>query len=86
MAFAGAPDTFRDQFVNQTYLTHQQVSLQSDECVNTWEYLSAEISLPDNTDFIGINIYAAENITDNGEGEVEFDGHYVDAISVYLVE
>jgi len=86
MAFAGAPDTFRDQFVNQTYLTHQQVSLQSDDCVNTWEYLNAEISLPDNTDFIGINVYAAENITDNGEGEVEFDGHYVDAISVYLVE
>ncbi|MDP6547322.1 MAG: PEP-CTERM sorting domain-containing protein, partial [Phycisphaerae bacterium] len=53
----------------------------SDGGLATWERASVELLLPTGTDYIGIDIYADENIHNDTSG-IEFDGHYADAVTV----
>jgi hypothetical protein len=50
----------------------------------TWEKLAVGLRLPKNTDFLVIQIQAAEDVYNNLKG-VEFDGHYAESTFVTLV-
>ena len=47
----------------------------------TWLPLTATIMLPSGTDYVAIEIAAAENIFDDTTG-TEFDGYYADGVTV----
>jgi len=56
----------------------------SDGNPSTWEFGSATLALPAETDFIGIKVLAVENVF-NDATDPEFDGHYADAVSLTIV-
>ena len=87
MAFDGPTEEFPDKFLDRDNqaLAVASVSVISDSCINTWEKGTTEIVIPAGTEYIGVVIAALENIENDSTG-TEFDGHYADAVSLYLVE
>ena len=59
-------------------------NLYSDGDITTWQLSTEELALPTNTNYIGIAVNAQENICNDTSG-VEFDGHYVDAVSLEII-
>ena len=88
MAFDGPTEDFSEKFLdrNNQALALATTSIISDDCINSWEKVAAEIIIPRGTEYIGVLLAAAENIQNEGEDEIEFDGHYVDAASLYIVD
>jgi len=87
-AYQGEVSTFPTQFREGLYLERDPARLvDSDPCVKTWESITAEVSLNQESpvDFLGITVLAIENVSDGGEAEVEFDGHYFDAVSLTII-
>jgi len=58
--------------------------IDTDGLLTTWEQAQTCLTLPINTEYISISVVAKENILNDLSG-VEFDGHYVDAVSVSIV-
>lgn len=83
-AYTGTPASFPTQFRNQTYLSITTQGLLSDGDVSTWENATLSMAIPSNTDFLGIRIFAHENIFNDSSG-IEFDGHYVDNVSLTII-
>lgn len=63
--------------------THEKLFI-SDSDSQTWEKVTAELLIPENTDYLAINIVAGENIY-NDAFYPEYDGHYADAVSLTIV-
>ncbi len=82
-AHEGAPSTYPAQ-KGISYLDVVDVSIITDSDLGTWEICQASLALPTNTDFLVIEVIANENVFDDLSG-VEFDGHYVDAVSLTIV-
>lgn len=62
-----------------------RTDLLTDEDPRTWERLELQNELPPGTRFLRINLGAQENRqNDEGEGEIEFDGHFVDHVQLEL--
>ena len=55
----------------------------TDGDVNTWQLASADLVLPVGTDFVLLQVFAAENIKNDTSG-TEFDGHYADDVVLTL--
>ena len=57
----------------------------SDSDASTWEKLSIEpLEVPANTDYLAVLVVASENVF-NDSSSPEFDGHYIDAVSLFVV-
>lgn len=83
-AYVGTPDSFPTQINNGTYTSIVTQDILSDGDVNTWETATVSMTIPANTDFLGIRILAYENIFNDTSGN-EFDGHYVDNVSLTII-
>jgi len=79
-ACSGSPTTFRS---NRVEIIRVDSFINSDGDPATWERASVELLLPAGTDYIGIDIYADENVLNDTSG-VEFDGHYADAVTISI--
>ncbi|MCY2990027.1 MAG: hypothetical protein NTY19_19460 [Planctomycetota bacterium] len=76
-ARSGTPSSYVD-------LNSWSADLFSDGDVTSWEALTLNhILLPPDTDFLFLEIKAAENVYNDASG-TEFDGHYADAIAASL--
>jgi hypothetical protein len=84
IAYAGSPRQHFSLSQRRASVGRVHTGLDSDANPATWEKLAAGLRLPKNTDFLVIQIQAAENIFNNLKG-VEFDGHYADSAFVTLV-
>ena len=79
-ACSGSPTTFRSSRVEITRIDN---FIGSDGDLATWERVSVELLLPAGTDYIGIDVYADENVLNDTSG-IEFDGHYADDVTVSI--
>ncbi len=89
MAYDGSPSTFPSRWESSAYdsaLTYNQGGgLLTDGLVETWEQLDTPLlNLPTNTTFLVIDLYAYEDVF-NDTSYPEFDGHFVDNVSVQIV-
>ena len=79
----GVAADFPEQVVAETYLSRTYSNMFSDDDTATWEPLSAVMSLPAGTDFIGVDVAARENVhNDLLPPGPEFDGHFADSITL----
>ena len=84
LAYSGSPNSFPSQFGSVNSLGFVRKTIITDNDISTWEPLSVELNLPENTDFVVVYIAAAENVY-NDTSNVEFDGHYADAVYLDIV-
>ncbi|MHB9065105.1 MAG: CARDB domain-containing protein, partial [Pirellulaceae bacterium] len=82
-AYAGDPSTFPAQLGTGELATAQNF-LFTDNEEETWQGLSAGLTLPASTDFVAVKISAIENVRDDSSS-YEFTAHYADAVSAVLV-
>lgn len=86
-AYDGSASTFATRWEaggNSSSLRHSAGGCFADGDISTWESSYIELVLPTNTTFIVVGIDAGENIF-NDTTNPEFDGHFVDNISVEIV-
>lgn len=83
-AFSGNYSTLHQQITTGQELAFITTSIFTDSNPATWEPVTMNFTLPANTQFITVLIHARENIFDD-TGYGEFDGHYVDMVSVEIV-
>ncbi len=60
---------------------HVMDTFESDGDVDTWETYTSNFRLPQNTEFLFAGVLAVENVHDDWTSP-EFDGHYVDDVSL----
>jgi len=65
-------------------IARSSAGIHTDADPATWEKLTVGLRLPKNTDFLVIQLLAAEDVYNNLKG-VEFDGHYAESAFVTLV-
>lgn len=80
LSYAGLPGSFPEQYQN-TELAEEYRYIFTDSAPDTWETITLEMLLPPGSDFILIEVYATENICNDGS-DPEFDGHYADGVIV----
>ncbi|MEO1294375.1 MAG: PEP-CTERM sorting domain-containing protein [Cyanobacteria bacterium J06636_16] len=83
LAYSGSPETFPNQFSGSSALAKEEVELDSDADITTWEQMGTDLLLPSETDFVALRIVAGENVFNDARG-IEFDGHYADAIELNI--
>ena len=82
-AFVGDPNTGRTQW-SASYIADELVDWVSDADPGSWETVDLTLTLPVQTDFVMIHIYAAEDVYNDTSG-VEFDGLFADAATLSVV-
>ncbi|PHR97269.1 MAG: hypothetical protein COA78_27845 [Blastopirellula sp.] len=83
-AFRGDPVSAETQFDNQEHLAHSDVKIDADADTATWETLSANVNLTDETDFLLIGMAARENVHNDPPNQQELAGHYVDGVELIV--
>ena len=83
-AFAGNPSSFPTQLDNDNELAFSGAYIYADADIDSWEYCTAQLAIPVNTDFIAIDIRLGEDVFNDTSG-VEFDGHYADAVTLTII-
>jgi len=83
-AYAGSPTAHFALSQQHRWLSRSSEGLHADADPKTWQKLAVRLPLPKNTDFLGIQLLAAENIF-NDVRAPEFDGHYADSAFVTIV-
>jgi len=83
-AYAGSPSSFQSQWDAQSHLAQSDGQIITDGILSTWEVASTTLTLPAGTNFVGIQLYARENVLDERSG-LEFAGHYADDVKLTLV-
>jgi hypothetical protein len=78
-AHAGSASSYPTSRANGAWLTYGLVSVYTDGDAESWEECTAELPLPVDTDYIVIEVHAAENVYNDTSG-TEFDGHFADAV------
>ena len=58
--------------------------LLADADTETWETATVEMTLPAQTDYVAVMVYAGENVF-NDETGTEFDGHFADMVSLEVI-
>lgn len=83
-AYDGTTDTYRDKYRNNEELNGAEAvaSIFSDGCVDTWELLTDTLIVPPGTRYLGLQIAAFEDVFNETGFETEFDGHFIDAVSL----
>ncbi len=82
-AYAGDPSTFAAQLGSGELATAENF-LFTDNEPETWQGLSAGLTLPATASFVALQISAIENVYDNNSS-YEFYAHFADAVSAALV-
>ncbi|MEM1297590.1 MAG: hypothetical protein AAGH89_19640, partial [Verrucomicrobiota bacterium] len=85
-AFAGSPATTEQQLDSVDFLTRTISRVEIDGDPSSWETIAATILVPPGTKFLLIGLAANENVRNNPPDEIEFDGHYVDAVELTLTQ
>ncbi|HTB81961.1 MAG TPA: hypothetical protein VK717_13845 [Opitutaceae bacterium] len=80
-AFTGAPGDFPIDFTDKKQIARARSSLLSDADIKTWERASTSMIVPAQASYIAVTVQANENIYNDGPNP-EFDGHYVDDVSL----
>jgi hypothetical protein len=65
-------------------IASSRTTIISDSNLDSWQEVSAEMTLPSQTTFYWVGISAIENVFNDTTGS-EFDGHYADLISVTAI-
>ena len=74
------PNTYPDP------LRHQSTQIESDSDPLTWEIVTSTIKTQPGMNYLSVRLAAIENIfNDMQGGGTEFDGHYVDKVSLQIV-
>ncbi len=81
-AYEGDPTEYASGASSIAYGT---TTIYADSVLDTWEFASAEITLPVNAGYIAVCIVAVENVHGDPGDQVEFDGHYGDGMSLVFV-
>ena len=80
-AYAGNPSEFPSNSDN--YLASVTTTILSDGNLTTWESAGVDLLLPTSTDYLGILIFAQENVL-NDLTHPELDGHYADNVVMHV--
>lgn len=83
LAYSGTPAAFPASWNPQTALVDQRFDLTSDANPATWETVTGSITLPPNTRYVVVLLFANEDVV-NDATSPEFDGHYADGASLIL--
>ena len=86
LSFSGDPATVEKQYDREEYLSSSNLNLISDGDPQTWEEVEVGVSVPAYADFVLVGFFARENIKDDPNDGVEFQGHYVDGVEIELVK
>lgn len=88
MAYDGLPSTFPSRFATSGYDSalsyNYEDNFYADSLHETWEMVNVTLNLPANTTFLVINLAVGENVY-NDISYPEFDGHFVDNVSLQVV-
>lgn len=87
-AYDGGTDTYRDKYRNNEEINGAEAvaSIFSDACVDTWELLTDTLIIPPGTRYLGLQIAAFEDVLNETGFETEFDGHFIDGVSLVIQE
>ncbi|MEM1296995.1 MAG: hypothetical protein AAGH89_16640 [Verrucomicrobiota bacterium] len=84
VAFSGSPATTERQLDAAEFLTRTITRVDLDSDPTNWEAVAASILVPRGTDFLLIGVSATENVRNDPPDQIEFDGHYVDAVELVI--
>ena len=73
-------DNFQN-YENSRYMLMETGPIDTDADPATWQRASTEMLVPRNADYLIVDLIADENVSNETSGK-EFDGHYVDDVSV----
>ena len=82
MAFDGNPADLPSRYSANSWLAEDTAPLIS--VPDSWQRVEASMVLPPGTTHLLVEIYASEDVFNDGDGP-EFSGHYADDISLMLV-
>ncbi len=82
-AHQGSTSSYETQKDTEAWLLCVSNSIISDNNPATWERLDVQMTIPTNTDYLAIEVYADENIYNDLSG-TEFDGHFADQVSLQI--
>ncbi len=84
-AYAGTPDNAHAHWENHSRrLAGHFSGVNTDADPATWQPAEVRLTIPPNTDFLLLRLYAVEDITDDHFQQTEFAGHYADAVQLTL--
>jgi hypothetical protein len=83
-ALDGNPSSYSSDRESGIWLSDNAATITADADPATWELCQLQVVLPINTDYIAFQVTAWETIY-NDVSSAEFDGHFVDAVSVQIV-
>lgn len=82
-AYDGSASTFPEQ-LNTDELARITYTFSSDAHTSTWEPIDLIFSIPRDTTFLALRVFATEDVYNDFSG-MELDGHYADAMSLTIV-
>ncbi len=87
-AYDGSTADYLDKYRNAGEIagSRNKVHLLSDGCVDTWEQISDTLLIPQGTFYLGLEAGVFENVLNEDGYEAEFDGHYMDAASLRIIQ
>lgn len=83
--FEGEVSSWNDQRLNGTRVKGMTTEKSFDTSKMSWEAAGIQFTIPTNVDFAEIGLYAFENVYNDLNRYEEFDGHYADNVSLYIV-
>jgi hypothetical protein len=81
MAFDGSPADLPARYAANSWLAEDTAPLIS--VPDSWQQVQASMVLPPGTTYLLVEIYASEDVFNDGDGP-EFSGHYADDMSLML--
>lgn len=82
LAYNGLPASFPTQRENGLHLDRRDAAIVADADPGTWQLIAATMTLPADTKFIAVGLFADENVVDDATDE--FAGHYADDVTVMV--
>ncbi len=82
-SYAGSPADYPSSA--GSFLAESFITIESDGDPATWEELTSTLLIPAGSDYFVVWLAATENVYNDGV-EPEFDGHYVDAVTVHVCD
>ncbi|MEM9280199.1 MAG: hypothetical protein AAGA96_00085 [Verrucomicrobiota bacterium] len=83
-AFSGMPSDLEKRLDSSEFLTRTITRVEIDAEPESWEAVQASIIVPQGTTMLLLGVAADENVHNNPPEEMEFEGHYVDAVELEL--
>ncbi len=78
LAFDGPPDQFATKFAAGAWLGRVRID-RTVTAAATWQGAAGSLTLPANTRYVALHLFAMEDVVNDGVGTPEFAGHYAEA-------